>query len=80
MISSHRKAATNSVKKWVATSKNGETSIVGWMRGEENNEAIDQIHAQQRQEFLHWKERGEKEEKKKEEGKGLGIEPTDRQL
>ena len=83
-ISSHRKATANSVKKWAATSQNGETSIVGWMRGEENNEALDQIHARQRQEFLHGKERGKKDKKKdkkkKEEEKGLGIQPTDRQL
>ena len=39
-ISSHRKAMTNSVKKWAATSQTGATSIVGWMRGEDNNEAI----------------------------------------
>jgi hypothetical protein len=45
-ISSHRKAIANSVKKWAATSQNGSTGILGWMRGEENNEAIDRIHAQ----------------------------------
>jgi hypothetical protein len=42
-ISSHRKAITNSVKKWAATSRNGSTGIVGWMRGEENNKAIDRM-------------------------------------
>jgi hypothetical protein len=34
--------------------------IVGWMRGKENNEAINLLHARQRQEFLN-EERTQKE-------------------
>ena len=64
-ISSHRKAIANSVKKWAATSQTGITSIVGWMRGEDNNEAIDRIHTRQRQELLDG-ERTRKERRKEE--------------
>ncbi|OEU15138.1 hypothetical protein FRACYDRAFT_239817 [Fragilariopsis cylindrus CCMP1102] len=64
-ISSHRKAIANSVKKWAATSQTGITSIVGWMRGEDNDEAIDRIHTRQRQELLDG-ERTRKERRKEE--------------
>ena len=77
-ISSHRKAITNSVKKWAATSQTGATSIVGWMRGEDNNEAIDQIHTQQRQELLHG-ERMRKDRRKDERRRKRMRNATNRQ-
>jgi hypothetical protein len=64
-ISSHRKAITNSVKKWATTAQSGPMGILGWMRGEENNETINQIHTRQRQEFLN-EERTRKERRKEE--------------
>jgi hypothetical protein len=77
-ISSHRKAITNSVKKWATTAQTGSTGIVGWMRGEENNEAIDRIHARQRQEFLH-EERTRKERRKEERRRRRARKATNRQ-
>jgi hypothetical protein len=77
-ISSHRKAITNSVKKWAATSQNGLTGIVGWMRGEEDNKAIDRIHARQRQEFLN-EERTGKERRKEERRRRRARNLTNRQ-
>jgi hypothetical protein len=64
-ISSHRKAILNSVKKWATTAQSGLTGIIGWMRGEENNGAINRIHARQRREFL-YEERTRKERRKEE--------------
>ena len=77
-ISSHRKAITNSVKKWASTAQNGSTGIIGWMRGEENNNAIDRIHARQRQEFLN-KERTRKERRKEERRRRRARNSTNRQ-
>jgi hypothetical protein len=62
--SSHRKAITSSAKKWTAIAQSGSTGIVGWMRGEENNDAINRLHARQRQDFLN-EERTRKERRKK---------------
>jgi hypothetical protein len=64
-ISSHRKAILNSVKKWATTAQSGSTGIIGWMRGEENNGAINRIHTRQRREFL-YEERTRKERRKEE--------------
>jgi hypothetical protein len=53
-ISSHRRAIVNSVKKFVGKSLQGATSIINWVRGEnnKNDETIDKIHAMQRKRLL----------------------------
>jgi hypothetical protein len=52
-ISSHRKAITNSVKKYMAASQEGVTSVVQWISGWSNNdEIIEKMHAQQRKDLL----------------------------
>jgi hypothetical protein len=52
-ISSHRKAITNSVKKYTAASQAGVTSVVQRIRGwSNNNEVIEKIHARQRIDLL----------------------------
>jgi predicted N-acyltransferase len=51
-ISSHRKAITNSVKKYTAASQAGVTSVVQWIRGWSNNDdIIEKMHARQRKRF-----------------------------
>jgi hypothetical protein len=45
-ISSHRKAITNSVKKYTAASQARVTSVVHWIRGWNNNDdIIEKMHA-----------------------------------
>jgi len=43
LISSHRRAITNSVKKFANTSLTGATTILQWVRGSNNDEAIARI-------------------------------------
>jgi hypothetical protein len=52
-ISIHRKAITNSVKKYTAASQAGVTSVVQWIRGRSNNDdIIEKMHARQRKDLL----------------------------
>jgi hypothetical protein len=52
-ISSHRKAIANSVKKYMAASQAGVTSVVSWIRGWSNNDdIIEKLHARQRKALL----------------------------
>jgi hypothetical protein len=45
-ISSHKKAMTNSVKKYTAASQAGVTLVVQWIRGWSNNDdIIEKMHA-----------------------------------
>jgi hypothetical protein len=51
-FSSHRKAITNSVKKYTAASQAGVTSAVQWIRGwSNNNDIIEKMHVRQRKRF-----------------------------
>jgi DNA-binding PadR family transcriptional regulator len=52
-ISSHRNAITNSVKKYMAASQAGVTSVVQWIRGWSNNDdIIEKMNARQRKDLL----------------------------
>jgi hypothetical protein len=65
-ISSHRNAITNSVKKYMASSQAGVTSVVQWIRGWSNNDdIIEKMHARQRKDLLETDER-----KKERDGAG----------
>jgi len=57
-ISSHRRAIINSVRKYADRSLHGATSILNWVRGDnnENDAAIKRIHTKQRNTLLHRKE------------------------
>jgi hypothetical protein len=71
-ISSHRKAILNSVKKWATKAQSGSSGIIEWMRGEENNGAIDRTHTMKEHE-----KRGEKKNEEEEEERG--DQTTDKQ-
>jgi hypothetical protein len=77
-ISSHRKAITNSVKKWAIASQTGATTILNWMRGEENEDAIDRIHARQRHAYLN-EERINKERREAERQERRDLRSNSRQ-
>jgi hypothetical protein len=77
-ISSHREAITNSVKKWAVPAQSGSTGIVGWMRGEENNDAMNRLHARQRQDILN-EEQTQKETRKEERRRRRARKSTNRQ-
>jgi hypothetical protein len=52
-ISSHRKAIANIVRKYMAASQAGVTSVVQWTRGWSNNDdIIEKKHARQREDLL----------------------------
>jgi DNA-binding PadR family transcriptional regulator len=52
-ISSHKKAITNSVKKYTAVSQAGVASVAQWIRGwSNNNDIIEKMHARQRKDLL----------------------------
>jgi predicted glycosyltransferase len=52
-ISYHRKAITNSVKKYTTASQAGEISVVQWIREwSNNNEVIEKMHARQQRDLL----------------------------
>jgi len=57
-ISSHRRAILNSVRKYADKSLQGATSILNWVRGDnnENDAALKRIHTKQRNTLLHRKE------------------------
>jgi len=64
-ISSHRRAIVNSVKKYADKSLQGATSIINWVRGDNNNNdaAIDRIHTKQRNTLLHRRKEIERPER-----------------
>jgi hypothetical protein len=47
-ISSHQRAILNSVRKFAKASITGATTILDWLRGNENDETIAHIHTRQR--------------------------------
>jgi hypothetical protein len=53
-ISSHRRAIVNSVKKYADKSLKGATSIINWVRGDnnKNDAAIIRMHKKQRNKLL----------------------------
>jgi hypothetical protein len=51
-ISSHRRAISNSIQKWVSASHLGVRLIINWISGSNSREQIERIHTRQRRSLL----------------------------